>query len=143
VWRTNSAEIVTLDRGSETTRIAWARRGMTTTITLPAVNSEATLVSTDGTTTTLTATRGHYDLTLPAALCNDPKYGCTIGGTPVIVVESQPARPAKVLRAAPVRAPAQPAPESAADVVPYVVIGIAIEVVVIAGVLVGRQRSRK
>ena len=136
VWRTNSAEIVTLDRGAVTTRIAWARRGVTTTITLPAVNTEATLVSTDGTTTTLTATRGHYDLTLPAALCNDPKYGCTIGGTPVIVVESQPAKPAKVLRA-----PAQPAPfKIVDDVVPLIVVGVAIEVMLVAGVFVIRQR---
>jgi len=139
LWRTNSAEIVTLEQGSFTTRIAWARRGLTTTVTLPAVNTTATLVSTDGTTTTLTAKRGRYDLTLPAARCNDPTYGCTIGGKPVIVVESQPAKPAKALHA-----PVQPAPSKIVDeVAPLIAVGVAIEVALVAGVLVIRQRSRK
>jgi hypothetical protein len=100
LWRTNATEIVTLDRGNQTTRIAWARRAVTTTITLPAVNREAVLVGVDGITQTVTAKNGRYELTLPAALCNDPKYGCTIGGTPVILVESAPPRPAKALHAA-------------------------------------------
>jgi len=138
LWRTNSAEIVTLDRGSVTTRIAWARRGLTTTVTLPAVNTTATVVNTDGTTSTLTARRGHYDLTLPAALCNDPVYGCTIGGTPLMVVENQPVKSAKTLHA-----PAQPAPDLPADIAPLIVLGVVIEVALIAGVLVLRQRSRK
>ena len=66
--------------------------GVTTTITLPAVNTTATLISVAGVTTTLAAKRGRYELTLPAALCNDPTYGCTVGGAPLIVVENQPAK---------------------------------------------------
>lgn len=138
LWRTNSAEIVTLDRGSATTRIAWARRAVTTTITLPAANREAILVSTDGTTTTLTAKRGRYELTLPAALCNDPNYGCTIGGTPVILVESDPPRPAKVLRA-----PARPAEAAPDDWTLLLVIGVGLEVVLIVGVLWLARVARK
>jgi hypothetical protein len=138
VWRTNSAEIVTLDRGSDTTRIAWARRAADTTITLPAVNTEATLVGTDGITTTLTAKRGRYELTLPAARCNDPSYGCTIGGIPVILVESQPARPAKVLRA-----DAKPAEAVPDDWTLLLVIGVGLEVVLIVGVLWLVRAARK
>lgn len=137
LWRTNSAEIVTLDRGAATTRIAWARRGLTTTVTLPAANTTATLVNTNGTTTTLTAKRGYYHLTLPAALCNDPTYGCTVGGTPLIVVENQPTKPAKVLRA-----PARPAPDLMTEIAPLIVIGVVIEVVLVTGILVLRQRRR-
>ena len=139
LWRTSSAEIVTLDRGSATTRIAWARRGVTTTITLPAVNTEATLISVAGVTATVTAKRGRYELTLPAALCNDPTYGCIIGGTPVIVVESQPAKPAKALHA-----PAQPAPQPVEDITYLIGIGVIIEVAAIVTVMrrirVNRQR---
>ena len=144
VWRTNSAEIVTLDRGSGTTRIAWARRGITTTITLPAANREATLVGMDGVTTTLTATRGRYELTLSAAKCNDPNYGCTIGGTPLIVVEDNPPRPAKVLRA-PVQADIQPAPQPVEDIAPLIVIGLAIEAalmaIVVVRIIIARRRN--
>jgi hypothetical protein len=89
--RTGSAEIVTLDRGPTTTRIAWARGSADTNISLPAFATEATLVALDGSTRTITAVDGQYKLTLPAAKCDDPKYGCRLGGKPIILVENAPA----------------------------------------------------
>lgn len=93
IMRTKPTEIVTLDRGGQTTYVAWSRTNVTTTIALPASASQAVLVGLDGITQTLTAVNGRYSLTLPAAKCNDPNYGCTIGGTPVLVVEEAAAKP--------------------------------------------------
>jgi hypothetical protein len=89
--RTGSTDLVTLDRGPQTTRIAWARSHVTTTITLPAFAPQATVVALDGITTTIDAVGGQYKIALPAALCNDPNYGCTIGGAPLILIEDAPA----------------------------------------------------
>lgn len=89
--RTGSTEIVTLDRGPVTTRIAWARGSADTNISLPAFAPEATLVALDGSIQTITAVDGQYKLTLPAAKCDDPKYGCRLGGRPIILVENAPA----------------------------------------------------
>ncbi len=89
--RTGSTEVVTLDRGDFTTRIAWARSSMTTTITLPAFASEGLLVALDGSTQPIKAANGKYSLTLPGAKCDDPNFGCRVGGHPIILVESTPA----------------------------------------------------
>jgi hypothetical protein len=90
--RTGSMELVTLDRGSQSTRVAWARGPSTTTISLPAFAPEAQLVALDGTTQTISAVNGTYQITLPAATCNDPSRICAIGGTPIILVENAPAK---------------------------------------------------
>ena len=97
IMRTKPTEIVTLDRGGQTTYIAWARTNVTATVALPASAPQALLVGLDGITHTLTAVNGRYALTLPAAKCNDPNYGCTIGGTPLIVVEEAAAHTAPAI----------------------------------------------
>ena len=90
--RTGSMELVTLDRGSQSTRVAWARGPSTTTISLPAFAPEAQLVALDGTTQAITAVNGAYQIMLPAATCNDPSRICAIGGIPIILVENAPAK---------------------------------------------------
>ncbi len=92
--RTGSTEIVTLDRGTATTRIAWARGPMTTTISLPAFAPEGLLVNLDGSTQPITAIGRRYNLTLPGAKCDDPNFGCRVGGHPLILVENVVANPA-------------------------------------------------
>ncbi|HTP11385.1 MAG TPA: hypothetical protein VMP08_24200 [Anaerolineae bacterium] len=92
--RTGSTEVVTLDRGGATTRVAWSRGNAESTITLPAFASEGLLVSLDGSTQPIAAVNGQYKLTLPAAKCDDPNFGCRIGGHPIVLVENQPVDPA-------------------------------------------------
>jgi hypothetical protein len=90
--RTGSTDVVTLDRGSQTTRIAWARGASTTTVSLPAFAQQATLVAVDGTTQPLAAIDNQYRLTVPGAKCDDPTFGCAVGGAPIILVEDAPAK---------------------------------------------------
>jgi hypothetical protein len=106
--RTATTEMVTLERGAQTTYVAWARTAATTTIALPAWSDTATLVALDGVTQTLTAVNGQFELTLPAAKCNDPNYGCTIGGTPLIVVAEAAARSNPVVIATATLPPSTP-----------------------------------
>jgi hypothetical protein len=90
--RTGSTDLVTLDRGTQTTRVAWARGAATTTLTLPALASEGVIVNLDGSTQPISAVNGEYELILPAAKCDDPNWGCAIGGQPIILVEAAPAQ---------------------------------------------------
>jgi Glycosyl hydrolase catalytic core len=90
--RTGSTEVVTLDRGNLTTRIAWARSKANTSITLSAFASEGLLVALDGSTQPIKAVNGKYRLTLPGAKCDDPNFGCRVGGHPIILVENTPAK---------------------------------------------------
>ncbi|HZY44507.1 MAG TPA: hypothetical protein VFF70_07140, partial [Anaerolineae bacterium] len=90
--RTGSTDIVTLNRGSQTTRVAWSRSSAATTISLPAFAQQATLVSVDGSTQPLSAINNRYRLTLPGAKCDDPKFGCAVGGSPIILVEDAPSK---------------------------------------------------
>ena len=91
--RTGSTEVVTLDRGAATTRVAWSRGQAETNITLPAFAAEGLLVALDGSTQPIAAANGQYSLTLPGAKCDDPNYGCRVGGRPIVLVENQPADP--------------------------------------------------
>jgi hypothetical protein len=90
--RSGSTDIVTLDRGSQTTRVAWARSAATTTISLPAFAQQANLISLDGSIQPIAAINNQYRLTLPGAKCDDPLHGCAIGGTPIILVEDAPSK---------------------------------------------------
>jgi hypothetical protein len=90
--RTGSTEVVTLDRGNLTTRVAWARGKAATNITLPAFAAEGLLVAPDGSTQPIKAVNGKYRLTLPGAKCDDPNFGCRVGGHPIILVENTPAK---------------------------------------------------
>jgi hypothetical protein len=91
--RTGSTEIVTLNRGEATTRVAWSRGHTDVNITLTAFAAEGLLVELDGSTQPIAAVNGQYKLTLPGARCDDPKYGCRVGGHPIVLVENQPADP--------------------------------------------------
>lgn len=88
--RSGSTDIVTLNRGAQTTRIAWARSSATTNVSLPAFSQQATLISLDGSTQAIAAINNQYRLTLPGAECKDPLHGCAIGGAPIILVENAP-----------------------------------------------------
>jgi hypothetical protein len=90
--RTGSTNVVTLDRGNLTTRIAWARGKADTAIVLRAFAAEGVLVALDGSTQPVKAVNGQYRLTLPGAKCDDPNFGCRVGGHPIILVENMPAK---------------------------------------------------
>lgn len=85
--RAESHAIVTLDRGDKVTRVLWARGGEDISVSLPAIASQASVVTHLGQAHTITPVDGAYQLTLPAALCNDPKHGCALGGAPLMLVE--------------------------------------------------------
>ncbi len=91
--RTGSTEIVTLDRGNATTRIAWSRGQADSTVTLPAFAKDGIIVALDGSTQPIAAVNGQYQITLPGAKCDDPNFGCRIGGHPIVLVENQPVDP--------------------------------------------------
>ncbi|HSD83628.1 MAG TPA: hypothetical protein VLG46_07210, partial [Anaerolineae bacterium] len=94
--RTGSTEIVTLDRGEATTRVAWSRGKTESTITLPAFAAEGLIVELDGSTHAIKAVNGQYKITLPAAKCDDPNFGCRVGGHPIVLVENEQADPSAV-----------------------------------------------
>jgi len=52
---------------------------------------------------------GKYRLTLSGAKCDDPHFGCRVGGRPIILVENTPA---KSLAAPIVASTATPQPKS-------------------------------
>ncbi len=87
--RTGSSEVVTLDRGGATTRVAWSRGDTSANITLPAFADEGLIVALDGSTHSIKAVNGQYKITLPAAKCDDPNYGCRVGGHPIVLVENE------------------------------------------------------
>ncbi len=91
--RTGSTEVVTLDRGAATTRVAWARGDTGAEITLPAFATNGLLVAQDGSTQPIHAVDGQYKIALPAAKCDDPNYGCRVGGHPIVLVENEAADP--------------------------------------------------
>jgi len=90
--RAGSTEVVTLDRGNATTRVAWARGKADTNITLPAFATEGLLVAPDGSMQPIKPINGKYRLTLSGAKCDDPHFGCRVGGRPIILVENTPAK---------------------------------------------------
>src|SRR5512143_340377 len=89
--RTGSTEVVTLDRGEATTRVAWSRGKAESTVTLPAFAAEGLIVELDGSTHAIKAVNGQYKITLPAAKCDDPNFGCRVGGHPIVLVENEAA----------------------------------------------------
>jgi len=89
--RAESRAIVTLDRGDKVTRVLWARGGEDVPVSLPALAPQALLVTHLGQAKTIAPVDGAYRLTLRAALCNDPKHGCAVGGAPLMLVEERSA----------------------------------------------------
>lgn len=84
--------IVTLDRGGVTTRVLWARTEAETTVSVPALSSQAQLVDQTGMEQFIEPVGGQYTLTLPGARCAD-KRGCIIGGTTYLLIEDTGAAP--------------------------------------------------
>jgi len=81
---------VTLDRGTRTTRVFWARTTAEVTLTVPALSTQATLIDQEGNEQTLDGGGGSYTLTLPGARCADETSGCIIGGPTLLLVEEAP-----------------------------------------------------
>jgi hypothetical protein len=79
--------IVTLDRGTRTTRVLWARTASAATVSVPALASHARLIDQTGAEQLIEPVDGYYTFTLPGARCADPLDGCIIGGTTYLIVE--------------------------------------------------------
>ena len=79
--------IVTLNRGSRTTRVLWARTASAATVSVPALASHARLIDQTGAEQLIEPVDGYYTFTLPGARCADPLDGCIIGGTTYLIIE--------------------------------------------------------
>jgi hypothetical protein len=106
--------VTTLDRGSLTTRVLWARTETDATISVPALAAQARLIDQTGAEQVIEPVNGQYTLTLPRARCAD-KRGCIIGGPTYLLVENASAAPlpAETLTPAPAESPTatiEPAP---------------------------------
>ena len=80
-------QVVTLERGSLTTRVLWARKGTDVSVSLPALAPRARLIEQSGAERVIEAQGGQYGLTLPGARCADEHLGCIIGGPTYLLVE--------------------------------------------------------
>jgi len=80
---------VTLDRGTQTTRVLWARTATTVTVSMPALTAEGLLVAQTGEAQTVRPVDGEYAVLLPGARCAD-ELGCIIGGPTYLLVEAAP-----------------------------------------------------
>ena len=103
--------VVTLDRGSLTTRVLWARTDADATVSLPALAPQARLIDQTGAEQAIEPVDGQYTLTLPGARCADEYAGCIVGGTTYLLVEETGAAPPPAETATP--APAEPPLETA------------------------------
>lgn len=82
--------------------VLWNRTPTTTTCLHPAILPAATLVTHLGVTQTLTATAGQYTIDLAPATCrNNPAGLYTIGGPPVLLIQSDTTPPAMTLQPLP------------------------------------------
>ncbi len=107
--RRDTISLVTIDRGSRTTTVVWARGPEPQRAMIPARTTRALLVDVRGGARIIHPERGYYYLDLPPASCTD---GCLIGGSPYMVVEEAPARS----DTAPV--PQSPSPSPTAEAAP-------------------------
>lgn len=77
--------IVRFDRPQGTTRVLWARTGLSVTLNVPALADAAVLVDPiTGAETPITPTGGNYEVRLNGARCAGE---CYMGGAPVFLVE--------------------------------------------------------
>ncbi len=110
-YRQQQGEVmaVTFERGPETTTVLWATGRRPARALVRATAAEATLVDATGATRTVPASGGHYTLDLPGAACSGEP--CSIGGSPLLLVEAAPAQGRAAL-VAPVAATSTPVPPS-------------------------------
>jgi hypothetical protein len=100
---------VTFDRAGQTTTMIWNNDRAATTFSLPAISSQALLVTERGNIETVSAVDGRYTIELPGALCTNGEY-CFIGGAPRLIVESGSANQRQPLTSPAVAATQPPAP---------------------------------
>lgn len=81
--------MVTLNRGSATTRVLWARTAAAATVSLPALAEQARLIDQTGAEQVIEPVNGFYSFTLPGARCADEYAGCIVGGTTYLLVEGE------------------------------------------------------
>jgi hypothetical protein len=86
--RRDDIAMVVVDRGDETTTVAWSRGPQPQTAMIPARTTRALLVDVWGSARYIYPERGYYYVELPGADCSQ---GCLIGGAPYMVVEGAPA----------------------------------------------------
>lgn len=80
--------IVTLERGAETTTVLWNTNPAAAFFPLKMIAPQATLVDEQGNEQPLAATDGVYILGLPGALCSGGAAACFIGGAPQLIIET-------------------------------------------------------
>jgi len=120
--RQASHTVVTLDRGSLTTRVLWARTETEATVSIPALAARGRLIDQTGAEQPIEPVDGQYTLTLPGARCADSR-GCIIGGTTYLLVEDAGVAPppAETATPAPAESPTETAlPEPTVPLTPTV-----------------------
>ncbi len=85
--RRDEVSIVTVDRGSRTTTVVWARTPEPQTAMIAARTTRALLVDVWGAAYNVYPERGYYYIDLPGANC---AQGCLIGGAPLMLIEEAP-----------------------------------------------------
>jgi hypothetical protein len=85
--RRDELSVVTVDRGSRTTTVVWARTPEPQTAMIAARTTRALLVDTWGTAYHIYPERGYYFIDLPGANC---AQGCQMGGAPMMLIEEAP-----------------------------------------------------
>jgi len=111
--RRDEISVVTVDRGSRTTTVVWARTPEPQTAMIAARKTRALLVDTWGTAYYVYPERGYYFIDLPGANC---AQGCQLGGAPFMLVEeASPGAVTAPQPASPTPPPAEPVEEVTPD----------------------------
>lgn len=80
-------DVVTLERGTQTTTVLWNRGRSPTVFLLPAIGGQALLVDSQGQEQTVSPAGGNYRIELPPAICSGGAP-CLIDGPPRLVIET-------------------------------------------------------
>lgn len=80
----DEASVVVIDRGSQTTTVAWSRSPAPQTVNIAAQTTSALLVDMGGRARLVYPDRGYYTLSLPGCAYEGV---CLIGGAPLLLVE--------------------------------------------------------
>lgn len=86
-------DYVRLTFENKVTHVVWAATADNATLIIPARSDSATLYDIRGNEYTVQPESGEYRVAVPGAECNDPVYGCLIGGEPWLLVEEGLADP--------------------------------------------------
>ncbi len=85
--RRDDAAVITVERDSGWTTVAWARGSADVTVQVTAHAGSAQLVDWRGNSRSLPARDGVFTVTLPASPCHHAGNPCLIGGNPYLIVE--------------------------------------------------------